>query len=61
MENSGFHKLLKTKVDEGLGFDEIMREFKNKIGFEGQAILMSMIMLRDRGIKMDAPKGDNHE
>ncbi|HED3854856.1 TPA: AAA family ATPase [Enterobacter soli] len=61
MENSGFHKLLKTKVDEGLGFDEIMREFKNKIGFEGQAILMSMIMLRDRDIKMDAPKGDNHE
>lgn len=28
-----------------------MREFKNKIGFEGQAILMSMIMLRIEVLK----------
>lgn len=48
MEQSGFHKLLKENVDEGLDFDDILRKFKKKIGFEGKAILMSMIMLRDK-------------
>ncbi|MBD8156011.1 AAA family ATPase [Pantoea agglomerans] len=47
MEQSGFHKLLKDKVKEGHSFKEILRMFKKKIGIEGQALLMSMIMLRD--------------
>ncbi|WP_261641537.1 ATP-binding protein [Erwinia mallotivora] len=47
LEQSGFHKLLKEKVDEGLSFNQIMDTFRKRIGFEGQAIVRSMIMLRD--------------
>lgn len=61
MEQSGFHKLLKDKVDEGLSFDEIMRKFRKKIGFEGQAILMSMIMLRDKAANINSMDGDDDE
>lgn len=53
MEQSGFHKLLKEKVDEGLSFDEILKAFKRKIGFEGKAILLSMITLRDMEAKVE--------
>lgn len=61
MERSGFHKLLKKRVDEGLSFDEIMRKFRRKIGFEGQAILMSMIMLRDKKANIEPIDGDDDE
>ena len=47
MEESGYHKLLKRKVDDGLSFEDIIRDFGGKIGFEGRAVLMSMVMLRD--------------
>lgn len=47
MEQSGFHKLLKDKVKEGHSFKDILKMFKKRIGIEGQALLMSMIMLRD--------------
>ncbi len=61
LEQSGFHKLLKEKVDEGLSFNEIMTEFRKKIGFEGQAILRSMIMLRDKGLSKKMSDGKSNE
>ncbi|MCD6618298.1 AAA family ATPase [Aeromonas veronii] len=61
MEQSGFHKLLKEQVDEGLSFKEVMRKFNKQIGFEGQAILMSMIMLRDKNVDIKDLDGYEHE
>lgn len=61
MELSGFHKLLKEQVNEGLSFEGVMRRFKRKIGFEGQAILMSMIMLRDKTVNIKDSDGDEDE
>lgn len=61
MEQSGFHKLLKESVDEGLTFDDILKKFKKKIGFEGKAILMSMIMLRDKNESNKSLDGDEDE
>lgn len=61
MEQSGFHKLLKEQVDDGLSFEDVIRKFKRKIGFEGQAILMSMIMLRDKTVNIKNSDGDEDE
>ena len=61
LEQSGFHKLLKEKVDEGLTFDDVMKKFKKKIGFEGQAILRSMIMLRDKELHPRIDDGEENE
>ncbi len=61
MEQSGFHRLLKEQVDDGLSFEEVMRKFKRKIGFEGQAILMSMIMLRDKSVDIKNHDGGEDE
>lgn len=61
MELSGFHKLLKEQVDDGLSFEDIMKKFQKKIGFEGQAILLSMIMLRDKTANIKDSDGDENE
>ncbi len=61
MEQSGFHKLLKEQVDAGLSFEDIIMKFKKKIGFEGRAILMSMIMLRDKTVDIKDLDGDENE
>ncbi|MBK0098694.1 AAA family ATPase [Erwinia sp. S63] len=47
VERSGFHKLLKESVEEHESFDDIMDDYKNRIGFEGQALLRSMIYLKE--------------
>lgn len=52
MEQSGYHKLLKHKVEQGLSYESVIEAFKGKIGFEGRAVLMSMVMLRDKGTGM---------
>ena len=55
MERSGFHKLFQDKVNKNYSFDEIVAMFRGSIGLEGQAILMSMIMLRDKSkMRMEA-------
>lgn len=61
LEQSGFHKLLQEKVDEGMSFNEVMIAFKKRIGFEGQAILRSMIMLRDKKNLTKNFDGEEHE
>lgn len=45
---SGFIDLFKDKVSQNLSFEEILRDFSGNIGYEGKALLRSMIMVRDR-------------
>lgn len=44
---SGFHALLMESVEAGKSFDEIVDLYKGQIGFEGQAILRSLIANRE--------------
>ncbi|HHQ6552148.1 TPA: AAA family ATPase [Serratia fonticola] len=46
VERSGYHKLLKESVDDDNSFDEVMAEYRNKIGFEGQALLRSLLLVK---------------
>ncbi|EOE6875294.1 AAA family ATPase [Klebsiella aerogenes] len=49
VERSGYHKLLKDSVDDGKSFEQIMSEYKFQIGAEGQALLRSLILVREMG------------
>jgi predicted ATPase len=44
---SGFHGILSRSVEEGRTFEQIVHEFGGQIGFEGRALLMSLVMERD--------------
>jgi len=44
---SGFHDLLASSVAEGKSYEEIEQEYHNQLGFEGKAILRSMVVTRD--------------
>lgn len=46
VDKSGFHKLLTDSVRSGASYDDIMEQYDNQIGFEGQAILRSLIAVR---------------
>lgn len=47
VSKSGFHALLEESVASGKTFHEIMHEYNDQIGFEGRAILQSLINSRD--------------
>jgi predicted ATPase len=47
VSKSGFHDLLASSVGEGKSYEEIEQEYHCQLGFEGQAILRSMILNRD--------------
>lgn len=47
VSKSGFHNLLATSVEEGKSYEEIELEYQNQLGFEGKAILRSMVLIRD--------------
>lgn len=49
VDKSGFHDLLAKSVSEGGTFDAIVAEYRGAIGFEGRAILRSLIATRDSG------------
>lgn len=51
MENSGYHRLLKKHVDNGFSYDDIIERFDGQLGFEGRAVLLSMVLLRDDKIE----------
>ncbi|MFJ9990361.1 AAA family ATPase [Pseudomonas putida] len=51
---SGFHTILQAAVDGGETFDEILRKFYGRLGFEAQAILRALIAERD------SKASDNH-
>lgn len=45
---SGFHNLLTGSVNSGESYEEIIKEYNNQLGFEGKAILRSLIANRDK-------------
>lgn len=47
VSESGFHDLLSHSVAEGKTFEEIVQEYQHQLGFEGKAILRSLITTRD--------------
>lgn len=48
VNKSGFHELIQSSVAQGGDFDQIMRDYSNKLGVEAQTILMSLIYARDK-------------
>jgi predicted ATPase len=50
VSKSGFHALLAKSVAEGKTADEILSEYQRQIGFEGKAILLSLIAARGAGV-----------
>lgn len=46
VSNSGFHNLLKEQVDRGWTFEQIVEKYNGQIGFEGKALLRSLISNR---------------
>ncbi|WP_444918755.1 AAA family ATPase [Microbulbifer sp. JMSA003] len=46
VSKSGFHDLLAGSVDEGKNFEEIEEEYQHQLGFEGKAVLRSMITIK---------------
>lgn len=47
VSKSGFHDLLANSVAEDKSYDEVVQEYQYQLGFEGRAILRSMILMRD--------------
>jgi len=47
VSKSGFHDLLASSVSMGKTYDEIEQEYQYQLGFEGKAILRSMVLIRD--------------
>ena len=53
---SGFHDLLRQAVEQGKTFDEIVQEYKGRLGFEAQALLRAMVV--SHAADTDADDGD---
>src|SRR3990167_6738686 len=53
VNKSGFHELLARAVSSGMTFDEIERLYLGQIGNEGQALLRSLTMARDKKWEAD--------
>ncbi|MHB1750970.1 MAG: hypothetical protein ACYCR3_12750, partial [Acidithiobacillus sp.] len=47
VSKSGFHDLLAGSVSGGKHYEEIEQEYQYQLGFEGKAILRSMIATRN--------------
>jgi predicted ATPase len=47
VSKSGFHDLLGCSVGQGHSYEEIVEEYRDQLGFEGKAILRSMVAIRD--------------
>lgn len=47
VSKSGFHDLLASSVNKGKTYEEIEQEYQYQLGFEGKAILRSMVLIRD--------------
>lgn len=53
VNKSGFHELLALAVSNGMSFDEIEQQYLGQIGNEGQALLRSLTISRDRKWEAD--------
>jgi len=47
VSKSGFHELLANAVFEGKSFEQIEEEYEYQLGFEGRALLRSLVVARD--------------
>lgn len=47
VKKSGFHSLLTESIENGENFEKILDNYKQQLGFEGQAILRSLIANRE--------------
>lgn len=47
VSKSGFHELLENSVAEGKGYDEILAEYSEQLGFEGRYILRALVTHRE--------------
>lgn len=54
VKHSGFHELLSRSVKSGKTYETIIADYKNQLGFEGKAILKTLIANQDKGINHDA-------
>ncbi len=45
---SGFHDLLTKSVEDGKRYEDIVKDYGGQIGFEGKAMLRSMLLARDQ-------------
>jgi len=45
--HSGFHKMIREAVDQGLSYKAILKKFNNSLGGEARAIAISLTTLRD--------------
>lgn len=61
VDNSGYLKLLQESVNEGKSFEKIMEEYDNQIGYEGQALLRGLILIRSRKEKNNSLNENNGE
>lgn len=52
VSKSGYHELLFRSVSQGKSYEDIEKEYRSQLGFEGKAILRSMIMDRDFNLGM---------
>jgi ABC-type cobalamin/Fe3+-siderophores transport system ATPase subunit len=43
VSRSGFHDMLRQAVDQGQTYDEIVSDYKGRLGFEAQALLRALI------------------
>lgn len=50
--NSGFHAMVRQKVEEGASFEELMRKFSGQLGSEAQLLARSLIASRRVGGKI---------
>jgi predicted ATP-dependent endonuclease of OLD family len=53
VNKSGFHELLTLAVSNGMSFDEIEQQYLGQIGNEGQALLRSLTIARDKKWEAD--------
>lgn len=58
VSKSGFHKLLEISVSQGKSYEEILKEYKNQIGFEGRAILKALILDRESLLEVGSNDSD---
>lgn len=47
VSKSGFHELLTNAISEGHSFEQIEEEYEDQLGFEGRALLRSLVVARD--------------
>lgn len=48
---SGYHSLMSKAAGSGQSYENILKDYENKLGLEARSILKAMILHRDKGLK----------